>query len=82
MPSSLEAYSAFEFRHGPWTRRVYRRGAGPAVIIIHGIPGLHPLAVRFADRVAEAGMSVFLPSVFGEPGRPISRLYQSKAPQR
>jgi dienelactone hydrolase len=31
--------------------------------------------VRFADRIAAAGMSVYLPSLFGEPGRPISILY-------
>ena len=51
---------------------VYRRGSGPAVIIIHEIPGLHPLVVRFADHVAAAGMTVFLPSLFGEPGRPVT----------
>ena len=48
-------------------------GSGPAVIIIHEIPGLHPLVVRFADRVAAAGMTVFLPSLFGKPGKAVSR---------
>ena len=54
---------------------MWRRGTGPAVIIIHEIPGLHPLVVRFADHVAAAGMTVFCPSLFGEPGRPVSRAY-------
>jgi dienelactone hydrolase len=71
----LKDYSRFDFHDGRWTRPVFRRGSGPAVIVIHEMPGLHPLVVRFADRVAEAGMTVFLPSLFGEPGRPVSPGY-------
>src|SRR5471030_260206 len=71
----LKAYTTFDFDNGRWTRPVYRRGSGPAVIIIHEIPGLHPLVVRFADRVAAAGMMVFLPSLFGQPGKTVSPGY-------
>lgn len=78
MTQGLERYEAFEFSHGPWTRRVYRRGSGPAVVVIHEIPGLHPLVLRFADHVADAGMTVYLPSLFGEAGRPVSALYALK----
>jgi len=73
--AALEAYDRSDFSFGAWTRPVYRRGEGPAVIIIHEIPGLHPLVIDFADRVAAAGMTVFLPSLFGEPGRPVSTGY-------
>jgi len=73
--AALANYREFAFTSGPWTRPVFQRGAGPAVIIIHEIPGLHPLVLRFADRVAEAGMTVFLPSLFGEPGRPVTTGY-------
>ena len=73
--AALADYEKFDFEDGPWTRTVYRRGTGPAVIIIHVIPGLHPLVVDFADRVAAAGMTVFLPSLFGTPGKPVSRNY-------
>jgi dienelactone hydrolase len=72
MVHTLDNYVPFEFDDGRWTRRVYRRGQGPAVIIIHEMPGLHPLVVRFADRVAAAGMTVFLPVLFGEPGKEVS----------
>jgi len=68
----LSDYQKFRFRAGRWTRDVYRKGAGPAVIVIHEMPGLHPDVVRFADRVAAAGMTVFLPVLFGVPGRPAS----------
>jgi dienelactone hydrolase len=72
---ALKDYTAFDFDDGRWTRPVYRRGTGPAVIVIHEMPGLHPLVIRFADRVAAAGMTVFCPSLFGEPGRPVTRFY-------
>jgi len=74
---ALNGYERFDYTDpkGRWTRPVWRRGAGPAVIIIHEMPGLHPLVIRFADRVAAAGMTVFLPSLFGDPGRPVSGAY-------
>jgi len=75
MAEVLPGYERFDFDDGRWTRPVFRRGSGPAVIVIHEMPGLHPLVVRFADRVAAAGMTVFLPSLFGEPGRPVSMGY-------
>jgi dienelactone hydrolase len=71
----LSSYEKFEFTDGPWTRPVYRKGSGPAVIIIHEMPGLHPLVVRFADHVVEAGMTVFCPSLFGTPGKPATKGY-------
>lgn len=72
---ALKDYQKFSFSDGPWTRDVYKRGEGPAVIVIHEIPGLHPLVIRFADRVAEAGMTVYLPVLLGEAGRPASSGY-------
>jgi dienelactone hydrolase len=73
--AALKDYQKFEFTDGPYTRPVWRKGSGPAVIVIHEMPGLHPMVIRFADRVAAAGMTVFLPSLFGEPGRPATRGY-------
>ena len=72
---ALKNYTSFEFKYFRWTRKVYYRGSGPAVIVIHEMPGLHPLVIRFADSVAVAGMTVFLPVLFGEPGRPVSTGY-------
>ena len=73
--AALSEYERFAFTDGPWTRDVYRRGAGPAAIVIHEMPGLHPDVIRCADRLAAAGMTVWCPSLFGEPGRPVSRGY-------
>jgi dienelactone hydrolase len=54
------------------TRTVYRGGTGPAVIVIHEIPGLHPGVVAFGRRLIAAGMTVYFPSLFGDPGREVS----------
>jgi dienelactone hydrolase len=67
--NGLRDYTRFSFTDAPFTREVLRRGHGPAVIIIHEVPGIHPLVLRFAERVANAGHTVFLPSLMGEPGR-------------
>ena len=71
----LSDYACSDFSDGRWTRPVYRRGQGPAVIVIHEMPGLHPLVVDFADRIVAAGMSAWCPSLFGEPGKPVSQGY-------
>ena len=73
--AALAGFDRFEFTDGPYTRPVYRKGSGPAVIVIHEIPGLHPLVLRFAEHVAEAGMTAWCPSLFGMPGKPVSRGY-------
>jgi dienelactone hydrolase len=71
-PEVLSSYDEFAFNNGRWQRTVYRKGKGPAVIIIHEMPGMHPLVIRFADHVAAAGMTVFLPNLFGKPGKEVT----------
>ena len=71
-PEVLSSYDEFRFDDGRWTRTVFKKGKGPGVIIIHEMPGLHPLVVRFADHVASAGMTVYLPNLFGKPGKPVT----------
>jgi dienelactone hydrolase len=56
-------------------RKVFVSGAGPAVIIIHEIPGITPEVARFARWVRDAGFTVYLPSLFGKPGKPNSPGY-------
>jgi dienelactone hydrolase len=57
------------------TRTVYRGGTGPAVIVIHEIPGLHPGVIAFGRRLIAAGMTVYFPSLFGDPGREVTGGY-------
>jgi FKBP-type peptidyl-prolyl cis-trans isomerase/dienelactone hydrolase len=72
---ALSDYQLSNFTAEPFTRPVYRRGNGPAVIVIHEVPGLHPLVVEFGDRLVAAGMTVFMPSLFGTPGKPATKGY-------
>ena len=64
-----------EVTHDGATRAVFRGGRGPAVIVIHEIPGLHPGVIGFGRRLIAAGMTVYFPSLFGEPGREVSGGY-------
>jgi len=61
------------------TRTVFRGGSGPAVIVIHEIPGLYPAVVAFGRRVIAAGMTAYFPSLLGEPGRDFSNGYMLRS---
>jgi dienelactone hydrolase len=51
-------------------KTVYRKGEGPGVLIVPEIPGITPQVAAFAERVAAAGFTVFVVSLFGIPGKP------------
>jgi dienelactone hydrolase len=61
--------------HGGVTRAVYQAGSGPAVIVIHEMPGLHPGVISFARRLVAAGFTAVTPSLFGTPGREVTSGY-------
>lgn len=71
----LDGFDCYEFTHAGYTYPVFRTGTGPGVVIIHEVPGITPEVSRFAHWVAEAGFTVFLPSLFGTPGRAFSGTY-------
>jgi dienelactone hydrolase len=50
------------------TRKVYRAGEGPAVIVMHEMPGISPHVARFARWVRDSGFTVWMPSLFGRDG--------------
>ncbi len=74
----LAGFDRFEFMHEDATRTVYRQGQGPGVVIMHEIPGITPQVAAFARRVADQGFTVYLPLLFGTPGKPISNLYMGQ----
>jgi dienelactone hydrolase len=57
------------FDHDGKQRTVYRRGSGPAVIVMSEMPGITPNVARFARRVADIGCTAVMPRLFGTPGR-------------
>jgi dienelactone hydrolase len=75
LDGQFDEFARFGFTQGDMTRSVYRAGAGPAVIVIHGLPGLHATTIAFARRLVDDGYTVYLPSMFGRPGQPFSLGY-------
>jgi dienelactone hydrolase len=71
----LDGFTRSEFSHDGRTRDVYRAGSGPAVIVIHEVPGLHPGVIAFGRRVVDRGFRVCMPSLFGTPGKPVGAAY-------
>lgn len=65
----LTGFDRGTFAHDGTTRRILRRGTGPAVIVMAEIPGITPKVLEFAERVAAVGCTAVLPVLFGTPGR-------------
>src|ERR1700712_1205259 len=75
-PSSVLAGWASEpFTNAGITHDVYTRGSGPGVVLLPEIPGMTPQVMGLADHLVDAGFTVAVPSLFGEPGRPLSGGY-------
>jgi len=75
MQDPLTDFQVTPFTHAGARRDVYRQGSGPAVVIMHEVPGITPQVADFARRVAALGLTVWLPHMFGTPGRPLSVAY-------
>ena len=60
----LATYQRDAFTHAGIRHDVYRKGQGPAVLVITELPGISPEVVGFADRVVELGCTAVLPSLF------------------
>jgi dienelactone hydrolase len=71
----LDDFEARELTFHGQTRRVYVSGSGPAVIVMAEMPGIYPLVARFARRVRDTGFTVWMPSLFGDDGRPLTLGY-------
>jgi dienelactone hydrolase len=69
---ALGDYTEDSFAYRGKSRRVFRRGTGPAVIVIAEVPGITPEVVAFADHVHALGCTAVLPHLFGEPGESAS----------
>lgn len=68
--SSLTGFTESPFTHDGVTRSVFRRGTGPAIVVMSELPGITPFVAAFAERLAAEGFTVFMPHLFGEPGKP------------
>lgn len=65
---TLEDFTHREITLNKIEKRVYVQGSGPAIIVMHEMPGLIPHVARFARWACEAGFTVYMPSLFGSDG--------------
>ncbi len=67
---SLPGFAAFRFAGNSAEERcVYHAGKGPAVLIMHELPGLTPACIGLAEEIVAAGFTVYLPLLFGRLGQ-------------
>ena len=65
----LASFAAESFTHDGVAHRIFRKGGGPAVIVITEMPGISRQVLGFADRVVALGCTAVLPDLFGTAGR-------------
>ncbi len=56
-------------------RDVWSRGGGPGIVVMHEVPGLHPLVISFARELTDRGFTVWMPDLFGVAGKPFGFPY-------
>lgn len=79
MTAALEAFSREALTFDNKTRDVFSIGDGPGVVVLPEMPGITPEVARLAERVAGAGFTVFVPDLFGVPGKPFSNTYVARS---
>ena len=67
--ATIDGFEDFAFVHDGLTHQVFKAGSGPAIVVIPEIPGIHPGVIEFAQRLIDDGYTVYLPSLFGRPGK-------------
>ena len=73
--ADLTGWSVGPFTGGGYTHDVYRKGAGPGVVLIPELPGIHPGVLGLGNHLVDNGFTVAIPSLFGEPGKPATAGY-------
>jgi dienelactone hydrolase len=71
----LTGWKSGSFTAAGISHATYRKGSGPAVIVVHEIPGITPAVLQFAERVVSSGFTVVMPLLVGEVGRAPSGKY-------
>ena len=67
-PDPLEDFTSRRIEIDGLSKIVHVAGSGPAVIVMPETPGISPHLARFARWVRDAGLTVWMPSLFGRDG--------------
>jgi dienelactone hydrolase len=70
----LHTYQCEVFEEPDASMVIYRKGTGPAVLVITEMPGISPEVLGFADMVAANGCTAVLPDLFGVAGKAFQSL--------
>ena len=65
----IPGFESTSFPHEKITHTLYTQGQGPGVVLIHELPGLTKQCIALANRLVEAGYRVYMPLLFGNPGK-------------
>jgi len=65
--SAIRGFSEETFATGERSFRLFSKGSGPGVILLHELPGLTHETVEFAEWIADRGFHVVMPLMFGSP---------------
>jgi dienelactone hydrolase len=68
--ADLTGWTVEPFTAAGYTHDVYRKGAGPGVVLIPEMPGLHPHVLALGNHLVDSGFTVAAPSLFGTPLKP------------
>jgi dienelactone hydrolase len=74
-PAELPGWRSEPFTAAGLTHTLHTRGTGPGVVLLPEIPGMTPQVLGLADHLVDAGFTVTVVSLFGEPGRAVSPGY-------
>ena len=75
----MNGWSQSKFSNRGVTHETFRKGSGPAVIIVHEIPGITPAVEKFANEVVAVGFTVVMPLLVGNFGQPPSGTYGARS---
>ena len=71
--ADLTGWICEPFTAAGFTYDVYRKGAGPGVVLIPEMPGAHPGVLALGNYLVDNGFTVVIPSLYGKPGAPAVR---------
>ena len=71
--ADLTGWMREPFSAAGFTYDVYRKGAGPGVVLIPEMPGIHPGVLALGNHLVDNGFTVVIPSLYGTPGAPAHR---------
>src|SRR5580658_10023141 len=67
-PPGIEGFNCESRTVGERTHNLYWKGTGPAVFVLHEIPGLYRADIDLARRIEKCGLTVYVPLFFGKAG--------------